>query len=73
MGNEIVFGNRYGYARNHNGVTEVNAGKAVKVGDVKVTLELDYAKTCLYEDPMHDNVNQGPKVVIRSFMLFPVI
>lgn len=73
MGNEIIIGNRYGYGRNVNGFTYINAGKAIKAGGVKVTLELDYAKKCLYEDSFTDNLNQAGKVSVRSFILFPII
>ena len=73
-GKEIVFGKKYGYSQNNNGVTSIRIGIAEKVtpsGLLKV--KIITASKALYNDaPSPDEYLTRTEINVKANILFPV-
>ena len=74
MLNEIVIGKVYGYSNNKNGFTTVTIGKAKKLTEKKVSLEVLDRKRALYENKLENDkyVHSSKTISVKGNMLFPV-
>ncbi len=72
LGNEIVLGETYGYARNENGFNIAVFGIANKFTEKGVTLEVIERKRSLYFDELEIIEIGNPKVSVKPMQLFPV-
>lgn len=75
LGNEIIIGNSYGYARCDNGINTIKLG--VVEGQTATgfaSLKINQAFSSAYNDqPINVNCEQKyEKVKVKSFMLFPI-
>ncbi len=76
LGNPIIVGNKYGWARNDNGLTQVTIGIAQKFTEKGVTLKVESAKKGLYEydpEPLKVGEDIKEKVNVKGMILFPIL
>jgi len=74
LGNEIIIGNTYGFARCDNGINTIKLG--VVAGTTPsgfASLKINNAFSSAYNDQpvLRDNL-ANKKVNVKSFMLFPI-
>lgn len=78
LGNPIIIGNKYGWSRSDSGYTHVAIGYADKLTEKAVTIRVESARECLYDDdPKTMNIDGAypsmkSKVSIKGINLFPV-
>lgn len=79
IGNPIILGHTYGWARNDNGFTFVTIGIAEKFTEKGVTFKIISAKRSLWDDEpemltigstQYNGIKE--KINIRGIMVFPV-
>jgi len=74
LGNDIIIGNAYGFAKNKSGINTIKLGTVVdqtKTGFA--SLKIDKAFTSVYNDqPTIDKNQCYEKVKVKPFMLFPI-
>lgn len=74
LGNEIIIGNTYGFARCDNGINTIKLG-VVAGASVSgfASLKINNAFSSAYNDQpvLSDNLG-NKKVNVKSFMLFPI-
>lgn len=74
LGNEIIIGNAYGFARCDNGINTIKLG--VVEGQTPTgyaSLKIDKVFTSAYNNqPTKDHNQHYEKVKIKPFMLFPI-
>lgn len=74
LGNEIIIGNAYGFARCDNGINTIKLGVAeseTKTG--LCSLKINNAFTSAYMDqPIKNERQHYEKVKVKPFMLFPI-
>lgn len=74
LGNDIVFGSMYGYARNQNGINTINIGRAIKETTHGITLKLVRKRVGGYEKVSDLDIDVITDIInVKSIMLFPVI
>lgn len=72
-GKEIIIGQKYGYSKQSNGITNVIIGTACKINDQKVTLENIQEKTYLYIDVNNEKISYPKnKRSIFSLQIFHI-
>lgn len=74
LGNEIIIGNAYGFARCDNGVNTIKLGVAEKKTETGFcSIKIDKAFTSVYNNqPERNNAQHYEKVKVKPFMLFPI-
>lgn len=72
LNKEIVIGNDYGYSNNKNGFTTIVIGKASRLTEKGVTLDVIVRKRALYDSVPEIDLTHGKKVNVKSNMLFPI-
>lgn len=73
LGNEIVMGKSYGYARNENGFNVVVIGTVTNFTEKGlVTLQVTERKRSLYFDELESIEIDSPKVSVKPMILFPI-
>lgn len=73
LGNEIVLGEKYGYARQDNGFNNVVIGIATKFCEGgSLTLQVIERKRSLYYDELESIEIGSPKVSVKPMQLFPI-
>lgn len=77
LNKEIVEDRTYGYSQNKNGITRIILGKAKKVNEGKVSLEILERKEGVYNHPPEpvkriSSISQAKIVSVKANMLFPV-
>ena len=72
--NEIVIGQKYGYADNKNGINEVAIGTALKTTETRVTLQIIARYSSAYDSELREVTNQSKEkaVAVKGCRLFPV-
>ncbi len=74
LGNEIIIGNAYGYAKNKSGVNVVKLGIVIgKTNTGFASLKINKEFSSIYnEQPELIPFSTYEKVKVKSFMLFPI-
>jgi len=73
LGNEIVFGEWYGYTQSNNGMSHITFGKAVKETPTgMLTLETTEVWGIGYQSSKVYKASTKGKTTVRSLMVFPV-
>jgi len=75
LGNDIIIGNTYGFARCDNGINTIKLGVVEgKTPTGFASLKIDQAFSSAYNDqPINVNCEQKyEKVKVKPFMLFPI-
>lgn len=73
IGNKIILGNHYGYARNENGINIVIIGMAIKFTEKGlVTLQVTERKQSIYVAELETIEIGSPTVSVKPMALFPV-
>lgn len=73
LGNEIIFGNTYGYARQDAGFNVVIIGIAIKFNEKGTcTLEVIERKQSLYCNDLKPQEINAAKVSVKPMLLFPI-
>lgn len=73
LGNEIIIGNSYGYAKNKSGMNVIKLG--VVVGQTNTgfaSLKINKEFQSAYNDQPTPELSNYEKVKVKSFMLFPI-
>lgn len=72
LGNEIVFGEKYGYTGTYDGITIIKIGVAMHFTEKGLlTIDVLQHKRASYNDEAQE-VSIGPKVSVKPCGLFPV-
>jgi len=74
LGNDIIIGNAYGYAKNKSGVNIIKLGTVVgSTATGFASLKIDKEFSSVYNDlPSLEAVSTYQKVKVKPFMLFPI-
>ncbi len=72
LGNEIVFGKRYGYCQNSSGLTTITIGIAEKFTNTGVTLKIESQKSAIYQDEATPQKFEKANVTVKCLNLFPI-
>lgn len=74
LGNEIVLGEKYGYARQDNGFNIVVIGTAIKFGEKgSLTLQVTERKRSVYLAELESVEIGSPKVSVKPMQVFPIL
>ena len=72
LGNDLVLGNKYGYASRDGSWVNTAAGILEKIGESKATLHVVERHTFLYAKESDEPWMSGRTVSVQGCMLFPL-